>query len=178
VPALCAVCRGEAPADQPTAPRTPETEFGRQANRRRCVAALRHFDTAQSRETLEQMTADAQMRSTALASLYSLKHDPKLLDELATMLSGPKANFLAVHDLALLDDEKAWRLVMDLGSKSNDEQVRAHTARAIRYATPTDTQRPAFQATLEKLTQDPSKIVAQEARRGLEKLSGKKDSGG
>ena len=178
VPALCAVCRGEPPAGQAAVPRTPETEFGQQANRRRCVAALRHFDTPQSRETLEQMTTDAQMRSTALASLYSLKHDPKLLDELAVMLGGPKANFLAVHDLALLEDEMAWQLVLDLGPKSSDDQVRAHTARAIRYATPTDTQRPVFHATLERLAQDPSKIVAQEARRGLEKLSGKKDSGG
>lgn len=178
VPALCAVCRGETPADQPATPRTPETEFGRQANRRRCVAALRHFDTSESRETLEQMTADAQMRSTALASLYFLTHDAKQLAELAAMLSGPKPNFLAVHDLALLDDDAAWRFVLDLGPKSSDEQVRAHTARAIRYATPTDTQRPVFQATLEKLANDPSKIVAQEARRGLEKLNGKKESGG
>ena len=153
-------------------PRTPENEFGHQANRRRCVAALRHFDTPEARATLEQMTADPQMRSTALASLYSLNHDAKLLAELAAMLSGAKPDFLAVHDLALLEDEMAWQFVLDLGPKSNDEQVRAHTARAIRYATATDAQRPMFLATLEKLAQDPSKIVAQEARRGLEKHAG------
>jgi len=173
VPALCAVCRGEPPAGQAAVPRTPETEFGQQANRRRCVAALRHFDTPQARETLEQMTADPQMRSTALASLYSLKHDPKLLDEIAVLLSGPKPNFLAVHDLALLEDDAAWQLVLDWGPKSNDEQVRAHTARAIRYAAAAEAQRPMFLATLEKLAQDSSKIVAQEARRGLEKHADK-----
>jgi tetratricopeptide (TPR) repeat protein len=175
---LCAVCREEPAAGQAAVPRTPETEFGRQANRRRCVAALRHFDTPESHETLDQMTNDSQMRSTALASQYFLTHDPKRLAELAAMLTGPKPNFLAVHDLALLDDEAAWKLVLDLGPKSSDEQVRAHTARAIRYATPTEPQRPAFQATLERLAQDPSKIVAQEARRGLEKLNGNKESGG
>jgi tetratricopeptide (TPR) repeat protein len=177
VPALCAACREESapPAD---GPRPGQSEMGHQMNRRRCVQALRYFDTPQSLQTLEQVMGDPQVRSVALASLYFLRHDAKLLETLANMLSGPQADFHAVHDLALLEDDEAWQIVLERGPRSDNEQVRAHTARAIRYGDPTDAQRPAFLATLEQLARDPSKIVAQEAQRGLNKLNGGASGGG
>jgi tetratricopeptide (TPR) repeat protein len=172
VPVLSRVCQASsAKALDPAAPGTAAEEAGHQMNRRRCVAALRHFDTPEAREVLRKVSDDTQVRSAALASLYTLSHEPRLLEELAAMLRGRQADFRAVHDLALLNEPQAWQLVLQHGPLSENDQVRAHTARAIRYADPTDAQRSQFLATLQKLSADKTRIVAEEARRGLDQLA-------